>query len=36
MNTNGDIITIMLRRFDKLMLEIEEIKKKLDELNDKR
>jgi hypothetical protein len=36
MNTNGDIITIMLRRFDKLMLEIEEIKKKLDELNDRK
>lgn len=36
MNTNGDIITIMLRRFDKLMVEIEEIKKKLDELNDRK
>jgi hypothetical protein len=31
---NIDIVTIMSRKFRELMLEIEEIKKKLDELND--
>lgn len=33
---NIDIVTIMSRKFKELMVEIEEIKKKLDELNDKR
>jgi hypothetical protein len=36
MNTNGDIILIMVKKFNHLMEEIEKINKKLDELkNDK-
>lgn len=33
---NIDIVTIMSRKFRELMVEIEEIKKKLDELNDRK
>ena len=35
MNTSGDVITIMIRRFEKLMVEIEKLNTKIDSLEKK-